>query len=222
MNLARTHDALAGIRTGLPLLPDLLPPGTPRRWNEHDMSPEQRARMDALARVERDAKALNVALGIKSLGDGKAPLRLDVLDVIHDVEASVADLEAAVCDRLSLDVRDSATTDQRLEDLQVLLGRICEHEDLAEHVEHEAFRMHRQVRRGLGEHEPVHQLAGVRCPTCGALSVRAFMDRELFVCANSACRCTDQDCGCNAERPRRHRWHFSEWPELAHEMELAS
>ncbi|GII89645.1 hypothetical protein Ssi03_76350 [Sphaerisporangium siamense] len=219
MNIDRTATAIDGIRAGLRLLPALLAPGTPRRWNQHEMTPEQEARMDQLARAEREAKRLNMAMGLKSLGNAQAPLSLDVLDLLADLDASIADLEAAVCERLGLDVRASATTDQRLEDLGLLLGRVADDEDLAEHVEDEVHRMHRQVRRALGEHEPVHRLHGVRCPTCGALSIRGLLDSLAFVCVNAACRCDDETCACHAERPRRHRWAFSEWPELAGTIE---
>lgn len=221
MNTDRVYAALDGIRTALPALEDALIPGTPRRWTQHDISDEQRARMDALARAERDAKAENLARGIKSLGDGRAPLSLDVLDVMADIAVSVADLEDATCDRLGLTRLAGASTAARLTRLIGLLNRVESHPDLSEHVEDEACRMHRQVRRALGESEPVHRI-DARCPICSARSLRVFADRELICCVNAACRCSNQPCGCNAEHPRRHRWPLTDWDNLAATLEVAS
>ncbi len=214
MNIDRTHAALAELRDALPLLDEALLPGTPRRWSQRELTGDQRARMDALARAERETKHTNLARGLKALGDGRAPLPLDVLDTITGITTSPTELEEAVCERLGLTPRAGASTDQRLADLQVLLGRIAEHDDLADHVTDEAHRMRRQARRALGDTEPVHRLTA-RCPICDALSLRALPEREVIVCANTECRCATEDCPCNADRPRRHQWPYDQWPWLA-------
>ncbi|MGW4641821.1 hypothetical protein ACWEN6_25105 [Sphaerisporangium sp. NPDC004334] len=221
MNIDRTHEVLADLRDALPLLDEALLPGTPRRWAQRDLTDDQRARMDALARAERETKHANLARGLKALGDGRAPLALDVLDTITDITTSTAELEQAVCERLGLTVRAGASTDQRLADLQVLLGRIDEHNDLAEHVNDEGHRMRRQARSALGDTEPVRRVDGY-CLHCRCYSLKAFPERGVIVCVNSACRCNDPACRCRTHpRPGTHRWYEPEWKKLAHDLDAA-
>lgn len=210
----RIYETLGSLRSQLPALREALTPGTPRRWSQGDITLDQRERMDAIARLEREGKALNLARGIKALGDGRAPLRIDVLDTLTAIEAGVSELEEAVCDRLGLTPQAVATTAQRITRIVGFLGRIAGQADLAEHVDAEAQRMSRSAARALGDSEPVHRL-GARCPICDALSLRAFPEREAVVCVNAYCRCADEGCPCRDERPRRHRWHWAEWPQLA-------
>ena len=209
-----TYDVLAGLRAALPDLDEALIPGTPRRWAERDLTPEQRARQDALAVAERESKAANLARGIKALGDGKAPLRLDVLDTTADIAAGVVELEDAVCESLDITPLVGATTAERISRIIGLLDRIALHEDLAEHVHTEAGRLHRSAARALGDSEIVRKL-NARCHVCDARSLRAFMDREIIVCISDACQCDDEECGCHDDPPRRHRWPFTQWPWLA-------
>ncbi|MDH2429333.1 hypothetical protein [Sphaerisporangium sp. TRM90804] len=214
MNIDLVYADLDNLRSSLPQLRAALVPGTPRRWSQHDLTDEARARADALAVAEREAKHVNMGQGLKSLGDGRAPLSLSVLDVLADIEAAVVDLEAAVVDRLGQTRLAGASPAERITRLVGLLDRIAATEDLAEHVADEAHRMKRQARRALGDVEPVHRLAG-RCPICDGMSLRAMPERELVVCVNVACRCNTDECPCNATQPRRHRWLYNEWPWLA-------
>jgi hypothetical protein len=210
----RTYEHLAALREALHHLDDALIPGTPRRWAERDLTDEQRQRMDQRAVEEREAKMANLARGIKTLGDGRAPLRLDVLDTMADIAVSVPDLEAAVCDRLEITPLERATTSERIGRLVNLLDRIDLHEDLAEHVNTEALRLRRQAAKAIGDVEQIRKLR-FRCYICDATSMRAFPERELIICVNGGCRCNADGCPCQWERPVRHRWSFNEWPWLA-------
>ena len=210
----RTYDHLNALRDALQHFDDALLPGTPRRWAERDLTPEQRARLDARAAEEREAKLVNLARGIKALGDGKAPLRLEVLDAAADITMSLSDLEDAICDRLGLTPLASPTTFDRIRRIIDLLDRIDLHEDLADHVHAEARRLRRVASAAIGDVEEIRKLK-FRCPICDATSMRAFVERELIICVNEGCVCSDDDCPCHWDRPRRHRWPVEQWPWLA-------
>ncbi|TDD54569.1 hypothetical protein E1286_05095 [Nonomuraea terrae] len=209
-----TYDHFAALRDALQHFDTALLPGTPRRWAERDLTPQQRDRMNQRAIEEREDKVHNLARGLKALGDGKAPLRLEVLDAAADITASVAELEDAVCDALGLTQLQKATTVDRIRRIVDLLDRIDLHEDLADHVHHEAQRLRRLASSAIGDAETVRKLK-FRCHICDATSMRAFPERELIICVNSECRCDDAECPCGWERPQRHKWTFDQWPWLA-------
>lgn len=210
----RTYEHLAALRDALPHLNEALIPGTPRRWAERDLTHEQRDSMNRRAVDEREAKMANLARGLKTLGDGKAPLRLDVLDAMADIAAGVAELEDAACDQLGITTLSKASTFNRITRLIGLLDRIDLLETLAEHVHTEALRLRRLASRAIDDAEVVRKLK-FRCHICDANSMRAFPERELVVCVNSECRCDDDGCPCQWERPQRHRWPYEQWPWLA-------
>ncbi|GAA5048281.1 hypothetical protein HNP84_000212 [Thermocatellispora tengchongensis] len=214
MHTDPTYQALNALRTALPDLADAVHPGTPRRWAQRDLSPEQRRRMDAQAVTEREAKERNLAAGITALGTGRAPLNLAVLDALADMTAAVAELEGAVCDRLALTPLRGASTAARITRLVGLLDRIAEQDDLAEHVQAEAVRLARYARLVLGDVESVRRLNG-RCPLCDARSLRAFPEKDIVLCINRACRCGDETCGCHRPRPDLHVWPYDRWSLLA-------
>ncbi len=82
--------------------------------------------------------------------------------------------------------------------------------------------MSRQAARALGDVEQINKLKE-RCTICGALSLRAFPERGVVVCANDECRCGEESCGCNADRPRRHQWPISFFAALyGSDLEAAS
>ncbi|GAT68886.1 hypothetical protein PS9374_04551 [Planomonospora sphaerica] len=178
-----------------------------RRWTQRDLTAEQRSRMDKTARAERAVKDENLARGITTLGGGRAPLRLEVLDAETVITYGVVELKAAVCERLGLTPRTGVTPVEAITRMIGLLDRIAAHEDLAEHVLSEARAMNSRAGHVLGDAEPVVRL-DARCPICSAKSLRAFPDRELVVCVNGSCRCEDEGCGCRLERPVRHRWEY--------------
>ncbi|MFC7380878.1 hypothetical protein [Sphaerisporangium rhizosphaerae] len=213
----RLYEGLSEVRKLVPLLAEALVPGTPQRWTERELTEAGRLRQDAEARIDRYYRAENAARGIKVLGDGKAPLRLDVLDTQVDLNASVQGLEESVCDRLGLTPLASARTTERVTRIISLISRIVMDTELADHALTEVARMGRLARRALGDAEPVYRLKG-RCPICDCLSLRAFPEREIVACVNSACRCDDDDCQCHGEPSRSHRWFFGQWEDLSDYM----
>lgn len=211
----------------LSLLRQALEPGTARRWSERDLTETEAERQDAESFKDRAAAVAAYRAGIDVPGFTTAPLRVDVADVLANVEGSLAELEDAVCDRLGLTPTPNTSPDERArrvgEDLAPVVADIP---DLAEHVASEAARLAREARRAIGDREPVNKLRG-RCPVCESTSLRAFPEREVVLCVNADCRCDDPDCRCGDEdRPARHRWHYDEWPWLAQlladETELAA
>lgn len=210
----RIYVSLSELRDRVPRLDDALAGGTRRRWNERDLTDEQRDRMDTLAREERAAKEWNAVRGFSALGDGRAPLDIAVLDAIAGLTAGVTALEKTVCDWLALTPLAGATPQERITRIIGLLARIETTDDLAAQVDTEAARLNRWARRALGDAEPVHKIRA-RCPICDAMSLRSFPERETILCVNDNCRCDDQSCGCNRDRPRRHRWPYEQWGWLA-------
>lgn len=211
---ARTAAHLDELRAMLPRLRAALIPGTARRWHQRILGDAERAAMDARALAEREAARLNAAAGITALGQGRAPLRLDVLDAETVIVTGVTGLEATVCGALGLTVLQGADPTARVTRIIGLLDRITEDEQLHDHVHTEARHLRQAAARAVGDIEPVQHLKG-RCPVCDCLSLRAFPERELVVCVNPGCHCTAEPCPCSWARPRRHRWTYDQWPWLA-------
>ncbi|MGW4411178.1 hypothetical protein ACWEJ6_44605 [Nonomuraea sp. NPDC004702] len=211
-----TYTHLAALRDYLPELDRALVPSTTRRrhWNQRELSPEQRALMDAQAVAEREAKERSLALGYKALGNAPAPMDLSVFDARAHIAVSVAELEEAACDVLELTPIECGSTRDRILRLVNLLDRIDLHEDLADHVHAEASRLRQAARIALGEQEPVVRLTA-RCLHCDSISLRAFPERATVACVNRGCRCDDETCLCQREESWRHVWPFERWPWLA-------
>lgn len=214
VNIDHVYANLAELRDRLPRLDHALALGTPRRWSQRDLTPTQRERQDAQARLDKAARDWNARHGISALGASRAPLSVAVLDAKAAIAAGVTTTEDAVCEWLGLTPLAGATTRERITRIISLLARIEALDELATWVDAEAARLNRQARAVLGDSEPVHRL-DARCPVCDARSLRAFPEREVVICVNDDCACTDDACPCNAARPRRHRWAYAQWPWLA-------
>lgn len=212
-NLSKLREDLPALRAALPAL-ECNWPGTPPKWNQRELSDDARARADALARIERDTKAENLTRGITAFGDGRAPLRIHILDALDAIAAGITELEAAICDRLGLTPLSAETIGHRITRIIGLLDRVAADQDLADHMYNELARLTRVASRALGDVEPVNPI-DARCPICDALSLRAFPEREVVVCVNAGCRCGSEGCSCQATPSRRHRWYWGEWPWLA-------
>ncbi len=104
-----------------------------------------------------------------------APARLDVLDTVADLEVSVRELVDAICDRLDRSGPalapgpSEAVARTRLIWLRAQLPVVGDHDDLAEHVEDEARRLVRAVRRATGQLLPIQTLR-LTCPLCDGVS----------------------------------------------------
>ena len=210
----RIYTNLSELRDRLPRLNHALVIGTPRRWNERDLTPAEAERQDAQARADRAANEWNSRLGLTALGASRAPLSVAVLDTMVDIDTRITAMETTACEWLGLTPLAGATGHKRITRIIGLLARIETLDDFAAWVDTEAATLNRKARHALGDSEPVHKIRA-RCPICDAMSLRAFPERELVLCVNDDCQCTDQACRCNAARPKRHRWLYNEWPWLA-------
>lgn len=210
----RIYSALSELRDRLPRLDDALIVGTPRRWNERDLTPAERDRQDAQALQDRAAKEWNARLGRTALGASRAPLSLSVLDASIAINAGVNAVERAACEWLGITPLLDATTHERITRILGLIVRIEALDELAAWVEDEAVRLNRHAGHAIGDVEPIHKIRA-RCPICDAMSLRALPEREQVVCVNALCRCTDETCACNAARSRRHCWPYAQWQWLA-------
>lgn len=167
-------------------------------------------------------------------GYTRSPIADDQLSVMVSVSADLAWLEDDVREKLGfipLDEHDPVREAHRHRHgvprlagrdamaaatwLRDALPALTEHADLARHVADELSRLRRTVRRSLGDTEDVHPIKAP-CPICSCMSLRAFPERELIVCVNDRCRCSEAGCPCTStSHPQRHRWTRDRWPWLA-------
>lgn len=214
--IERTYAALDALRGRLiPLMEDeALLPGVGRRWHHHDLSDAQRAHQAAVDRADRESKVISLISGQPIIGHSPAPLRVAVLDARNDVERTIAVVEETVCEWLTLTPLERSGPAARITRLIGLLDRIAAHSELVDYVDGEARRLDRLTARALGEDEAIHRL-DARCPHCSCRSLRAFPEREVVACINTACRCGDEICPCASPKSGRHIWPFEQWQELA-------
>ncbi|MEV4672183.1 hypothetical protein AB0K34_11075 [Actinomadura sp. NPDC049382] len=211
------YSALSELRDRIPRLNVALAGGTPRRWTQRDLTPDERRRRSYQDREDRRAKDANARLGFYGVGDSRAPINLSALDALDAIRKGVPEIEGAVCEWLGLTPLAGASPGQRITRVIGLLRRVETLPELAAYVHTEATRLNRWARSALGEAETVHRLTA-RCPICGAVSLRVFLEREIVACVNDVCICDDPDCGCDPQpprRPRRHRWPRKQWEILA-------
>jgi hypothetical protein len=210
----KAYDELSSLRGQLALLPEARLIGTPRRWVERDLSEADLEKQASDHRTDKYYRAENAAKGIKATGNSKAPLRLEVFDAMVDIDESIKELEAAVCDHLGLTPLKGCNGAARITRIIGLLDRITVIEDIADHVLRESARMNRKARQALGEAEPIHKIKA-RCPICDSMSLRAFTERELVICVDPGCECDDEECPCKFDKPVRHMWPVDQWEDLA-------
>jgi hypothetical protein len=203
----RAYRSLCDLRGRLPYLREMLEPGTPRRGPRPELTADQLARLGELARAERAEREGNAARGIKALGEGRAPLVLNVLDSEIHIIAGITLMEAQACAWLGLTPLKGNRPADRISRVIGLLGRLEHCEEWIGYVADDAGRLARRAARAMGDVEPVHTFHA-RCPVCSALSLRALPERSLIVCVNTSCRCLDQQCPC--QRGRRHAWTFTD------------
>src|SRR5690606_8165485 len=86
-----TADAAWLLET-LPLLAETRIKGTPRPWREPNLTPQQRAELDARARAERHRRPPTppglrhlLTVDIAPTGEHPAPLHIDVLDLLDAI-----------------------------------------------------------------------------------------------------------------------------------------
>ncbi len=131
-----------------------------------------------------------------------APARLDVLDRLVDLQVSIRELVDAVCDRLDRSGpalpagdRPEAVLRSRLTWLRAQLPAVGDNDDLAEHVEDEAGRLVRAVRRATGQLLPIQTLR-LTCPLCDGVSrLAANHNTGRIACADCGIAWSDNVSG---------------------------
>lgn len=182
-------------------------------------TPAQAAASAALAAQERWDVQLMAMRGLVPVGASPAPLDIPLLDLLRSIRLELAELAAAIADRVAPDLTPPppGRVIQRIGDLLPLTARVP---DLAEHAHAELRRLDRRAGAALGDVEPLVRIGSVRCPVCACLSLRLLEDRDQALCVNSGCRCPDLLCGCHDTPPRRHIWHRNDWFALATDQEM--
>lgn len=209
------YEALSALRTDLARLEDLRGEGPIRRATGWGPTPEQIAQAGRRHMEERADTLHQLSKGLAPIGASPAPADLVVLDTIRDVRIDLGDLLDACIDRVAPTTNPAHTSARRIGQLVNLLTKIGAVPDLLDHLLSETQRMRARVRYALGENEEIRQLR-VRCPLCGARSLRELTARGLIMCSNTMCRCADPTCPCSdPDRPRRHQWNATDFMEHA-------
>lgn len=181
-DLTRAERDLDDLLDWLDELRDDLVPGTPRRWGAREADPDEP--VDSLA-----------GFGISK---APAPLRVDVLDVLLDVEVSVRELTEEVVeklDRTGPDVSPGSADLVRLRWLRSQLPAIADDGDLAEHVGDELHRLLVAVSRAVGRFLPSTTLDST-CPLCGGHSrLKVNHDRGEIACPDCGMVWTEAGTG---------------------------
>lgn len=139
--------------------------GTPLPWREPELTREQRAERDHLARQER------LQADDDMPGHSRAPLRVDVVDLLRDVLLKADMLHGTIADTAKnkrLPVAESAGDDPRrfIAFARHLLAKAVEADPpLLSRVGFWAASLKERIRATLGEIEDGHRLKAV-CPFC--------------------------------------------------------
>ncbi|WP_017585496.1 hypothetical protein [Nocardiopsis ganjiahuensis] len=200
------YEALSALRDEYANLATMPWDASIRRTPGWGPSPEQLIAAGARWRAERDETFAQLRQGLKPIGASPSPIDLTIPSVLKDIGDEIGDLQDAVLERVAPDIRPARTVPTRIGRIINLLSRIGADDILLDHVTAEVRRMRARIKHARGESEEVRQLR-VRCPICGARSLRELPDRGLVVCASAACRCDDTTCSCHDETDhRRHQW----------------
>jgi hypothetical protein len=210
--------------------------GTPRPWRQAgDLSPEQRAARDALARLEI-AEADRWG---RAPGHSPAPLHVSTLDVMVSVLAEADTLHETVAQQLGHDRLEPAMSalDSPVRFLRWIAERVqeaSEHEhDLLQELVDSARHMRTAVTAELGEIEDGQTLNAI-CPFCcgvtprtpsgGARTLRFRLvesrlrpgEREALIVCENDCRPFDREV--DTWHRGRPAWPWSQWEWLAERL----
>jgi hypothetical protein len=213
--------------------------GTPRPWREPSISPEARAELDRLARIEKiDREGL-------TMGESPAPVHIDVLDTLAEILMRSDMLAEHVAGSLGVERLDHAAS--AFDDAEPFLRFVDLH--LAEFAEDDpdgmdavsdvARELKAEMGRVLGEVYDGQLLTGL-CPFCdgrddrhpsgGARTMRVRLvwmprpdDRDhheaCIVCVGGMCEPSEQQCGLWLKGLPA--WPFAEWDWLAGKIDTA-
>ena len=188
--------------------------GTPRRWRQTELTPEQRAEIDQRHRTEKAAN------GAPAGADSPAPLHLDVLDLLVAIDHT-SRYGARIIQAHTLNDPPTNTIG-RLNYITTNAHLLDPADQDTRHIEQQ-LRNHRAAITNQWA-EVVHgQRLKTGCPWCGhhALYFRAIgpeHQNEIVVrCESGGCNPTDTDCGVwYGGKPC---WPFHEWSWLANRID---
>jgi hypothetical protein len=197
--------------------------GTARPWREPTLTPEQRGRLDAEARLEK------LERGAFTLGESPAPIHLDTLDKTVELTTTMAQLARRVATNLNHQAMLIRTATHKYDDPLLLINYIRNHlqeieSDLHIDIEEAAAKL----RAGLAHHfsEVVDgQHLKADCPWCDQreLYVRTIGPADnphpVIRCESGICE-PDQE-GCGSWHRSMPVWPQHEWEWLAANIKAA-
>jgi len=197
--------------------------GTPKPWRQPTLTPEQRGRLDQMARIEKQER------GAFTLGESPAPIHLDAYDRAVDLTTTMAKLARAIATELGHHAVLIRAALHKYEDPLLLITYIRNHwhqcgADVGEQVEEQAARL----RAGLAHHfSEVNdgQHLDTDCPYCDqpTLYVRTIGPKDnpqpIIRCESGTCQPDHQVCGTwHRNLPA---WPLHEWEWFAKQIEHA-
>ena len=176
--------------------------GTPRPWKETTATIEQQATLDAEARAEKAERGAFV------LGDSPAPLHLDILDRLLNIQATTRAIARAIADTtfdsqalVYLTRTKNPSSIQLLEYIHTTITRLVEprHQQVLDDTQ-EAIHQLRMRTAGHFAELVDGKTLKAQCPWCGASKLRFRLLGQThpeFVirCESGLCQPGPNDCG---------------------------
>lgn len=197
--------------------------GTPLPWRQPTITPEQRARLDALARIEKQER------GAFTLGESPAPIHLDAFDRANDLTRTMAALARLIATELGHQAMLIRAALHKYNDPLLLITYVRNHweqcgAETGETVEEEAARLRAGLARHFSEVDDGQHLATL-CPYCDQdkLFVRKIGRKDnpdaVIRCESGTCEPGEQYCGTwHRNLPA---WPMHEWDWLAGQIQYA-
>lgn len=197
--------------------------GTPKPWREPTLTPEQRGRLDQLARIEKQER------GAFTLGESPAPIHLDAYDRNVDLTRSMATLARLIATELGHHAMLIRAALHRYDHPLLLLTYVRNHweqcgAETVMEVEQEAARLRAGLLHHFSEIGSGQRLKA-DCPWCdhAELYVRTIGSEDnaqpIVRCESGVCE-PDQ-AGCGTWHRNMPAWPFHEWGWLAKQIEDA-
>lgn len=198
--------------------------GTPKPWRQPTLTPEQRGRLDALARLEKQER------GAFTLGESPAPIHLDAFDRAVDLTKTMAGLARLIATELGHQAMLIRAALHKYDDPLLLITYVRNHWDqcgaaVGETVEQEAAR----IRAGLAHHFSEvddGQHLDTLCPHCDQplLFVRKVGSKDnpdtVVRCESGTCAPSEHDCGTWIKGMPA--WPIHEWDWFAKQIDYAN
>jgi hypothetical protein len=194
--------------------------GTPKPWREPTLTPEQRGRLDQLARIEK------IERGAFTLGESPAPIHLDAFDRAMDLTTTMARLARAVATELGHHAVLIRAATHRYDDPLSLITYVRNHfgdvgADNGEQIQEQAARIRGGLQHHFSEIRDGQRLKA-DCPWCDRdeLHVRTIgpphRQEPVIRCESGLCD-PPQDA-CSIRHRNMPAWAYVDWEWLAGEI----